>query len=390
MSKRVTDVFVENCTITVKYSDCTQVTYSVENCGDKTPVEQQPGDIPDPHPTPDVRCRVALKMATQIVTNRYIDFLNAATPASVASFGVGLAAVVSAKIAAWAWSAALYPALYSFGFTAVTSGDRDAALTTYNADPSGIEETIAEIIYCILPDSGAIDDQTRQIMRAAIEGVGGAFYVRLAEFLGIYPLERLREEAFEASITTDTISCTFDCGGAGIPSGCGALYYQWVDVAATPGTFVSDVGVIDPSSWLGEAMILTPTGATTYTAELATRGANEDWQAIGAASPTGNALRYMSLVWTPETPCTVTELGVHTISNSGGGSKTVHIVAQLMDDTWTMLKQYLSTPAPVPDSLNLQWEGTPITVKAVRFITGHYKGTGSVTIKMRQHTINVT
>lgn len=389
MSRRVTDIFVENCVLTVVYSDCTSVTWPISNCGDKTPVPAKPGDPPDPHPTPDVVCRVALKVAAGIVTDRYIDFLTAATAASLASFGVGLAAVVSAKLAAWAWSAALYPSLYLFGANAITSGDRDAALATYTGDPTGTVEAVAEILYCLLPANGAISDQTRNIFRAALEAQGGAFFVRLAEFLGIYPLERLRDEAFEASITTDTIECDFDCGDAEIPAGCGAQYFDWSGIGATPSTWVSDNGVVDASAWSGDPIELSPPG-TSYTAELATRGVNEDWRAIGAASPPGTGLRYMSLVWTPATPCTITSLGMGTISNSGGGTKSVAIAVQLLDDSWRLLKQYISTPAPVPDTLGITWSGTPVTVKAVRFITGHYKGTGSVNIYMRDHSINVT
>lgn len=389
MSKRVIDIFVENCMLTVKYSDCTEIVWPISNCGDKTPEPEKPGDPPDPHQQPDTVCRIALKVPVGIVTDRYIDFLNAATPASVASFGVGLAAVVSAKLAAYAWSAALYPSLYAFGFNMVTSGDRDTALATYNADPTGTIAIVQEILYCLLPANGAISDQTRQIFRAALVAQGGVFFVRLAEFLGIYPLERLRDEAFEASITTDTVSCTFDCGEAEVPAGCGSQFFDWDGIGATPSTWVSDQGAIDTSSWSGDPMTIFPTSST-YTAELATRGVNQEWNAIGAVSPGGNALRYLSLVWTPETPCTITHLGMSTISNSGGGTKTAHIAVQLLDNSWHLLTQVVSTPAPVPDNLGLPWSGDPITVKAVRFITGHYKGTGSVSIYMRTNSINVT
>lgn len=364
MSKRVTNIVVEDCTLTVVFSDCTTAIYDISNCGDKTPVPEQPGPGPDPHPTPEVRCRVAVHMAAQIVTNRYIDFLNAATPASVASFGVGLAAVVSAKLAAWAWSAALYPSLYTFGFNAVTSGDRDTALTEYNAAPQTVIDTVAEVLYCVLPSTGAINEQTREIFRVALEGLGSVTYTRLAEFLGIYPLERLRDEAFEASVTTDTVDCSsFDCESGGIPSGCATEVLDWSEIGATPAGWES-AGVMNFAGWTGDLDGI-DNGDTDYSC---TREPNDDWRNNDMAT-TGNpgkiGIRYVLAA-----PCVVTRIRFQ-YSVGNGNTKRMYVGVKTTSGVYTILKRQ-QFDVISPFGVSIDWNNEPpVEVEEIYFFALH-------------------
>lgn len=384
MSRRVTDVIVENCVLTVKYSDCTSVSWSIANCGDTTPEPEKPGPGPDPHPTPDVRCRVAVHMAAQIVTNRYIDFLNAATPASVASFGVGLAAVVSAKLAAWAWSAALYPGLYVFGFDAVTFGDRDAALTVYNADSQAVLDIVAEALYCVLPSSGAIDITTVEVLRSALNGIGETIYTLLAEFLGMYPLERLRDEAFEASITTDAVDCAeFACGG--VPSGdpCAEVDVTWTAVAATPATWENVAGTIDTSGWEGDTDGITQSPPGSNVDYTASRGSNENWVHSGASNTAiGVAIRY-----TPDVPCVITDAQFAYSKNAPNSILLAIVGRRASDGVYQVLKKEVR-PAVQPLSGQLVWTGSPIALSEVLFIVHSSANSGTAQVRITANKVN--
>lgn len=383
MSKRVTDVVFENCTATVYYSDCTHITFDISNCGDKTPEEQKPGDSPDPHPTPDVRCRVAVHMAAQIVTSRYIDFLNAATPASVASFGVGLAGVVSAKLAAWAWSVALYPDLYAFGFTTVTSGDRDTALTAYDADPDAVLFEVGQALYCVLPETGAIDETTRELFRGVLNGLGGALYTRLAEFLGIYPLERLRDEAFEASITTDAVDCElFDCDGSPSGSACAPVDITWSSIGVTPAAWENIAGNIDASAWDGDTSAIEECGVglVDYTAS---RSSLQAWLHSGAAGQCiGVGLRY-----TPDAPCVVSHVAFDYQKNTGNSIALIIAVKRASDGVYQVLSSQVRA-AIQPLSGALVWSGSPIAATEIVFLVHSGSSTGTFEMRITKCKVN--
>lgn len=394
MSKRVTNVVVEGCTLYVYFSDCDAPTeYDISGCTDTTPVPKQPGDAPDPFPDNDTRCRVAWHVAEGVLVDRFIDFVNAATPAAAASFGLGMAAVASAKIAAWAWSAALYPELWSFGMSLNVGGDRAAILAAYDGNEAAVLAIVREALYCVLPENGAISEQTKEIFRAALVGLEDTIYVRLAEFLGIYPLERLRDEAFEASITEDAVDCeAFDCEESEFATACTPALFNWPDVGTTPMTWEGINGSVDTAGWTGEPITLSADITGTAFDSVAARNPNENWKRTGAVSPLlpggGRAYRYMAVVYTPAAPCVVTSLRFGSQSNSGNGSKMMAIAVQRPDDSWHVVINRNFTPAPQTDTPGLNWVGDPITAKAVMFITGHYRGSTTITVQIRDCQIN--
>lgn len=389
MSKRVTNVVVENCTLTVYYSDCSTATYDISNCGDKTPESKKPGDYPDPDPVEDVRCRVAIKVGQQAAArlNNYLSGIILTNP--LANLTSSYNAI---KLAEYGWSISLWDAMNGFYYNSVFEGGGtpgDAAKDDWDANSAAITASVQEALYCVLPASGEIDDTTREIWAVALDGMGTEFMSILADLLTIWPLAQLREMAFDASLTVDAVDCeAFDCGGSGIATACNAQAIEWTAVAATPIQWAAVSGNVDTSAWTGEPLTIRPPG-TTISFEAATRNPNETWKATGAVSPGGNALRYIGIQWTPDEPCVVTKLRFRHISNSGGGSKMGAIAVQLMSGVWTVLEDAYYTPAPQNDVQNTGWEGSPVTIQSVMFIAGHYKGTTSVSMQITNCHINV-
>lgn len=217
---RVKNIFREGNELVIVYSDCEEE--RIDLCTDcDPPPSEDPGDYPDPVPAPTTRCRVALKLAARIVTDRYIDFLSAATP-TVTADAILLGGVVAAKIALWVWPITAFPYLEGFAINAVSSGARSAALDAYAADSAGFLNDVANFIYCCLSDPVVIDAISVGCFRGAMASSGLQQYEALAVFLSFYPLNILRQEAFDASVTTDAIDCSgLDCDEAS--SWC----YEW-------------------------------------------------------------------------------------------------------------------------------------------------------------------
>lgn len=389
MSKRVTNIVVENCTLTVSFSDCTTMVYDISNCGDKTPETKNPGDWPPPDPVADVVCRVAIKVGQQAAErlDNYLSGLNLVDPfLNLPAF------YTSGKIAEYGWSISLYNAMINFYHDVITgspTAGKEAA-DDWDANSAAIIAAVQEALYCVLPSSGEITDATRQIWALALDGIGTPFMSLLSDLLLIWPLAQLREMAFNASTTTDAVSCAaFDCGGGGgISQPCPTALFDWSGIGATPGTWAAEpAGQLDTSTWTGDTLDFRP-DEPIITLETTTRNPNDDWRATGAISPGGQNLRYMAIRYTPETPCVVTHVDWGSGSNSGGGSKMMAVAAQLEGGQWTVLKSDLfgvgSTDAP-----GQNWTGSPVTVTALMFITGHYRGTGPVSIQIRNNNINV-
>lgn len=391
MSKRVTNVVVENCTLTVYYSDCSSITYDISNCGDKTPETKKPGDWPDPDPVEDVRCRVAVKVGQQAAErlNNYLSGIILTNPlANLTSSYNAL------KLAEYGWSIGLWDAMNGFYYNSVFEGGGtpgDAAKDDWDTNSASITASVQEALYCVLPASGEIDDTTRKIWAVALDGMGTEFMSILVDLLTIWPLAQLREMAFNASLTVDAVDCeSFDCGGSGISTACNAQAIDWSDISATPAQWEALSGTLDITGWAGEEIRVSPESlGTMIPLQTATRNENENWVATGAVSPGGNALRYTALKWSPNEPCVVTDLYMRSQSNSGGGTKTAAIAVQLMDDSWTVLVSTTLTPAPVPDIISPSWSGDPVQIKSAIFLTGHYRGSGSVTIQITDCNINV-
>lgn len=381
---RVVDVIVENCVLTVKYSDCTTQSWSIANCGSTTPIVDEPGPGPDPHPTPDVRCRVARHVADNIVDNRYIDFLEAATPAAAGSFGIGMAAVVSAALAAWAWSAAIYPSLYAYGMSVALSGDQATILTYWSSNQALVRDTVAQALYCVLPESGAIDTTTRDLFRSELNALGSLIYTRLAEFMGMYPLERLRDEAFEASVTTDEVDCeAFECGGS--PSGepCAGLEMVWLDVGATPSTWENVPGTIDTSGWSGDVEGITQSPPGSNVDYTASRTPNGNWIHTGAAmTAIGVAVRY-----TPEVPCVVTHAAVSYAKNSGNSILLSIVGRRASDGVYQVLSKQIRV-AIQPLSGALVWTGSPIALSEVLFIIHSSNSSATAQVQITRCEVN--
>lgn len=394
MSKRVTNVVVEFCVLTVYYSDCTSVSYDISGCTDTTPEPKKPGDWPAPDPVADVVCRVAIKVGEQAAQrlNNYLSGILLTGPLA------NLPALYSAaKIAEYGWSIALYDAMYGFYWNGVFAGGGNPgndAKIDWDANSAAITAAVQEALYCSLPSTGEITEQILGIWAAALDGMGTEFFSLLSDLLLIWPLAQLRELAFNASTTTDAVSCAaFDCEGGGFAGACDSADFVWTGVAATPAQWEGVNGSVDTNAWTGEEIFLSSDITTGIFQSEAARNPNETWRRTAPASPIlgdgTRALRYMAITYTPDSPCVVTSLSFGSLSNSGSGSKMMAVAVQLMDDSWTVLKNIYFTPAPQTDSPGLSWSGTPVTVKQIMWITGHYRGTSAVTVQIRDCKINV-
>lgn len=358
-SKRVTDILFdpETCIMTVVYNNCDSKSFSIEGCDDTTPDDEQPGDTPPPFPQDDVRCRVAVKMAGYIVTSRYIDFYNAITPESVLVPPI-LAGIVTAKIATYTWAITTFDGLYSFATFSLISGDRDTALDEYNTSPTTVINAVAEALYCVLPGSGELSVQVIEAFRTALNDLGSVTYSRLAEFMGIYPLENLRNEAFAASLTVDEVDCDgFDCGDfSGLE--CADQYITWTDIAENPYPGWYGVnGMINTSAWEGDT---TEIGDVPFNT---TRTASHAWD---CTAPQGQTVGIgVQRVFDP--PCTV-----HYLRGSATKNQTTRIrricVYRRYDDGKYVVLQNVNQTGLVNTVFSSSWSGDDIAVTEVLWL----------------------
>lgn len=214
---RVKDVRLEGTFLIIEYTDCT--TKEINLCVEcpEVPIEDNPGDWPDPIDNPNVRCRVAIKLG-QIAAERLNDYLGL-------NLDITLPGVpetwTATKIGQYGWPIALYTDLVGFTyslFNGLTAGRGKDANTQYDANPATVITNVQEALYCSLGEDGKIDEQSRGSWSMKLAALSGAFYDVLHDFIRGWPLEDLRELAFEASTTTDSVNCeSFDCGASPAP-----------------------------------------------------------------------------------------------------------------------------------------------------------------------------
>jgi hypothetical protein len=384
MSKRVIDVIVENCILTVKYSDCTSVQWSIANCGDPTPVPKQPGDWPPPDPVEDVRCRVAIKVGEQAAArlNNYLSGLILTGPVA------NLPALYSAaKIAEYGWPISLYDAMFGFYWDGVFGGGTPGndAKIDWDANSATITAEVQEALYCILPESGEITETTVELWVGVLNGMGTEFHTLLAALLLIWPLAQLREMAFNASTTTDAVDCeAFACSGA--PSGdpCSEVDMDWSAVTTTPAPWENIPGIINMSGWSGDTEYIDSCGIAPNTVDYtASRVSNGNWIRTGAA----NTCLGISLRYTPDAPCIITHAQFSFSKNSPNSIGLGIVARRASDGAYVVLKSE-SRPAIQPLSGAFIWTGAPIAVSEVLFFVHSGINSGTFQIQMTENKVN--
>lgn len=383
MSKRVTNVVVEFCKLTVYYSDCTNVTYDISNCGDKTPEEKKPGDWPPPDPVTDVQCRVAIKVGQQTAErlNNYLSGLILTNPAANL-----VALYTSVKIAEYGWPIALYDPFWQFYYDSIFPAEGGTpgfeAKQDWDANSAAIIAAVQEALYCSLPSSGEITETTREIWVAALNGMATDFTTILGALLLVWPLAQLREMAFNASVTTDAVDCEdFDCGGS--PSGdpCAGIDIVWSAIGATPSQWQSLTDV-DTSGWEGDVSNVENcgTGSVNYGA---TRSANTPWNVTGAQ----NVCLGLAIKYTLDVPCVITHAAISFNRNSGN-SLYVAIAARRASDGVYVILEGQARPALQPLSGALVWTGDPIAVSEVMYIFHSGNSSGAASINVTRCELN--
>lgn len=183
-------------------------------CQGQTPVEEKPGDWPNPiDPGGDVRCRVAIKLG-EIAAERLDNYLGLNLDVTVPGVPETWAAT---KIGQYGWPITIWNDLRAFTYSlydGLTAGRGKDAKTEYDTISATIITNVQQALYCALGEDGQITSQTRGFWSINLSGLSGAFYDVLHDFVSGWPLEDLRKLAFEASTTTDEVDCgSFDCEG---------------------------------------------------------------------------------------------------------------------------------------------------------------------------------
>lgn len=222
MARYVASIVVEGTTLFF-FDQCGDVISEIDlcpiiaACEGSIPIEDDPGEFPDPYPSVDTRCRVALDVGEIAATrlDNYLDGLN--LNSSIANF---VEAYVTAKITEYVWPIGVYGALRTFTYTLWTGGGAGRGLDAendYTTSPTDDIFNSREALFCALPDSAVIDTTVREIWALGLEATASPFELLLADFLRVWPLDDLRTRAFNASLGTGVVDCSaFDCeGGVG-------------------------------------------------------------------------------------------------------------------------------------------------------------------------------
>lgn len=192
-------------------SDCT--TQEIDLCVEcpQVPIEDDPGDWPNPEPSEDVRCRVATHVGL-LAANRLNNFLSGL---NLDTQGLNiLGAYATGKIAEYGWPITMYAGLTAFAQSLFTGGGAGAGKAAkIDWDAGNAEDILAsqEALYCSITETGEVDEPQRAQWAFLMES-GGDFESLLAQFVGLWPLASLRADVYAASINEAAVDCeAFDC-----------------------------------------------------------------------------------------------------------------------------------------------------------------------------------
>ena len=207
----VKDVTMSGTIMIFTFSDCTTKEFDLCIECPEVPIDENPGNWPEPVEGELTRCRVAVHVG-EFVAERLANYLDGLNLSTYVPFNTE--AYVASKIAEYGWPIGVYGDM--LGFTQALYID-NAAGTGLDAETdwlAGSTEDIAnaqEMLYCAIDATGKIDEGNRSQWSANLAPMG-QFEVVLSEFVKVYPLFQLRELAFDASTNTAAVDCDdFDC-----------------------------------------------------------------------------------------------------------------------------------------------------------------------------------
>lgn len=211
---RVKDIRFEGTFMIVEYTDCTTKEFNLCVECPEVPIEDNPGDWPDPITDPATRCRVAthVGLAAAQRLNNFLSGLNLNTSALNI-----FEAYAAAKIVEYGWDINLWDDVVNFCislYNGLSSGRGLDAKNDWDASSTDDTTNSQEALYCALDDTGELQEPQRaQWSLNLTSAFTGDFEGVLADFLQIWPLAQLREMAFAASTNTAAVNCAaFDCG----------------------------------------------------------------------------------------------------------------------------------------------------------------------------------
>lgn len=339
-------------------------------CQGQTPIEDDPGDYPDPVEDPAVRCRVAIKVG-ELAAERLYDYLSGLNLDTYVPFATE--AYVMAKIAQYGWPVSLYADLYS-GFTrslydeSLGAGRGKDAKEQYDAQTAAVTANVQEALYCALTVDGKITDQTRGFWSVNLSNLSGAFYDVLHDFVRGWPLDQLRQMAFDASTTTDTVDCSgFDCEGNS--GDCGAA----VD-AQFEGQIIANFGFLAIES--GNTSEFPDFQPTPFTFE--TTRSNYGWRVGTFCTSSNSPCEAVGIIREFETPfrlCNVNAVMSCQAANGSYNTANSRIAAIYVkyagSGDWTLLNKVSLGINATPGSAMPSWEGfAEIDALAVIGLTG--------------------